>query len=506
MLFNLLVLLGSVATWTAILWLAIVPNFAKWTNLGIVALHALPPLAVWLIWIVIRHRIRIKKNQEAAAREQQAQMECQAAREIARKKHDEAIKQRRFGCDCRAITIADVALNSDLPLFDSDTDNVNVQSRSLEEACTSIQYSILDQLSPAIKNALTSIYDFCGAAAAFPIFILPPSDVSGEECLSLIRSSYATIVDDLGLQIDIGISTPPALFLPFTDSAANSAIALFDSNSDLPGAVILAFDSPLARNFARISDDDIDPALKKKEQQVGKPSEGVFALLLTNPDLASMLEALANVDDGTSDEDSMKPYWRKSLRAEGYLALLGRVNRNLRDKLLHSPVLGRIHRAASHDAPTQPAGVLEMTRLMQESLEQAQINAGIIELPFMHDESSATDASDAVEDQPSTSNSPAPIRCRWLVHNAGGVDYAGKRLAALGSAMYYFNIDLNPVDIEASTNIVTRVGDLGRATGIGQLALSIAHAADTGTPTLCTEFNEHGGFAFSFVTPQTSGA
>ena len=72
--------------------------------------------------------------------------------------------------------------------------------------------------------------------------------------------------------------------------------------------------------------------------------------------------------------------------------------------------------------------------------------------------------------------------------------------------MHYFHIDLNPVDIGMSTNIATRIGDLGCATGLGQLAFSVAHAVDTGSSALCAEFTEQGEFAFSFVTSANAQA
>jgi hypothetical protein len=501
MVLDLLFLFMSIATWIAILWLAIVPDFTTWPNLGIIALHTLPPLAIWLTWMAIRRRIRRRKSDDAQAREQLAQAERDAAREAARQRHEDAMRQRRFGCDCRFVTFAGIALASELPLLNVAAENIEVQSRPLDEARASAASAILEQLAPAIGDAIENLYRACAAASAFPIFIQPPADTSGEETLAVVRNACNSIAKKLGLRSDARPSSPPILFMPSSDSAANSAVALFDLTPDLPGAVVLAFDSPLARTASSDPENDMEQARQRREQQVGKPSEGVVALLLTNPDLESMLKAIDGNDNGAGDHDSMTPYWRKSMEVEGHLALLSRASREQRGELAQLPVLGRIRRAVFRDASAQPAGVLETTRIMQQSLEQAQINAGIIDLPFSQDEPvAATAAADAAGRSSPSSSSP-PTRCRWLVHNAGGVDYAGKRLAALGAAMYYFNIDLSPVDIDMSTNIVTRAGDLGRATGISQLALGVAHAADTRYPALCAEFSDHGGFAVSFITP-----
>jgi hypothetical protein len=504
MVLDLLVLFISIATWIAVLWLAIAPDFTAWPNFGIIALHALPPLAIWLTWMAIRRRIRRRKSEDAQAREQHAQAERDAAREAARQRHEDAMRQRRFGCDCRFVTFAGIALASELPLLNVAAENIEVQSHPLDEARASAASAILEQLAPAIWDAIENLFRACAAASAFPIFIQPPADTSGEETLAVVRNACNGIAEKLGLHNDARPSSPQILFMPSSDSAANSAITLFDSTPDLPGAVVLAFDSPLARIASSNPENDTDRARQKRERQAGKPSEGVVALLLTNPDLESMLKAIDGIDNDTGDHDSMTPYWRKSMEVEGHLALLSSASREQRGELAQLPVLGRIRRAVFRDASAQSAGVLETTRIMQESLEQAQINAGIIDLPFSQDEPVATMAAAGAANRSSSSSSSSsspPTRCHWLVHNAGGVDYAGKRLAALGAAMYYFNIDLNPVDIDMSTNIVTRAGDLGRATGISQLALGIAHAADTRCPALCAEFSDHGGFAVSFITP-----
>ena len=504
MLLDLLVFVISAATWVAILWLAIAPNFAKWSNLSIIALHALPPLAIGLTWIVMRRLIHRKKSEEKQLREQQAQTEREAARKAAREKHEEMMRQRHFGCDCRFIAMAGLAQSSELPLPDIAADNISIQSRPQEEARASVATSILNQLAPAIRDALAALYNACGAAAAFPIFVLPPSDVSGQEAVSLIRDAHQDLIEESGLQDKLASTPTQILFLPSSDSAANRIIAPFDSSPDLPGAVVLAFDSPMVRIRAHDPEDDANSALQMRERQAGKSSEAVIAMLVTHPDLPSMLKAIEGIDESATKHDSMTPYWDKTIPAKGHHAWLTHISRELRDELAQLQALGRIRRAVSRDAPAQPAGVLAMTRVMQDSLEQALINAGIIEVPFTHAESSSAKAVSEPADAQQTPPASAP--CRWLVHNAGGVDYAGRRLAALGGAMHYFHIDLNPVDIGMSTNIATRIGDLGCATGLGQLAFSVAHAVDTGSSALCAEFTEQGEFAFSFVTSANAQA
>jgi hypothetical protein len=361
---------------------------------------------------------------------------------------------------------------------------------------------LVERLNSSLRDAFAAIYGNCEATLAFPVFVQPPTDVSGEETVAAIRMLWREFVAETGMQAIFDADAPAIRFLPISDSAANSMCALFDSAPDLPGALVVAFDSPLARAGTRDVEGEIDPAQRERMRRTGPPSEGVVVVVLTNPELGAMLTAIEGIHADSAPHDSMTPYWQRSAQADGPLAALARVDRERRAQLACLPVLGRIRRADYRDFPAEPAGVLDMTQSMQQSLEQAQINAGLLDAPFTHDAAhTAADSSiAAIPDAPAPATPPA--RCRRLVHNAGAVDYAGKRLAALGSAMHYFNIDLNPVDADMSTNLATRVGDLGHASGIGQLALAVAHAADTQAPALCAEFTDR-GLAISFVTPMS---
>src|SRR5689334_5278506 len=128
MVLDLVVLLISFAAWIATLWLAIAPDFTRWSNPGTMALHVVPPLIAGFAWMFVRRRIRRRNQMEAEAREQQAQIEREAAREAARTKHEDAMARRRFGCDCRFVAMTGVAVSSDLPLLGGAVDNIEVQS------------------------------------------------------------------------------------------------------------------------------------------------------------------------------------------------------------------------------------------------------------------------------------------------------------------------------------------------------------------------------------------
>jgi hypothetical protein len=393
------------------------------------------------------------------------------------------------------VAIAELAVKSDEPVVPEEVPSVLVETKTDLAASAEVS-DPLDLLQPALENVLRNLYASCGAAAVLPIYVLPPAEVSGEEVIRRVREAHGMLVQELALAVNIDHGQPGVLFLPAADGAANSVIPLFETMPDLPGVVVLAFDS--ARSRVPPEDeflDEPDPERVRLEKQVGKPSEGVFALLITHSALPSMLDAIAGTAEATGERDSLTPYWHKAMQPGGNLALLTRMMPELRSELGELPVLAHIHRAAFTQTDDKHNRVLELTRTMQSLLERAQVNAGLIEQSFVFEGAGAEPA----PDKPET----AEPKCGWLVHNAGGVDYAGNRLAALGTAMMYFEIDINPIDM--ATNVVTRIGDLGRACPIGMLALTVAQAAAHKLPALCSEFYGQDGIALSFAMPAKQG-
>lgn len=477
--------------WIAALWLLIRVNFSSWPHPGVIALHALPPLVAWLLWLALRHHVQRKKRAAAHAEEARAQAERDAARDAARQKHEDNLRQRRFSCDCRAIAMTGLGSDTDMPLLREEIMNVDMTQNLLSPASETANEPLLDRMTPAIAEALSALYTSCRASTLFPVFILPPADTSGEAVLARIRAIHAEMLETLDAGIKPQPGWPSIRFLPSGDGTANSILSLFDTMPDLPGAVILAFDSPLGRAAQKDDLDDEESAeVARRVQQLGTPNEAAVALLLTNAALPSMLPAIG--EDDRNDIDGMTPFWQRGQEADGNLAMLVAANAELRRELAHLPILGRIHRAACAQSANARAGVMEMTQVMQSTLEHAQVNAGLIDMPFVL----APTPADSTEEERKEQNASC---CSGIVHNAGGVDVAGKRLAALGSALYYFGIDLSPVDVEEAINIVTRIGDLGGATGVAQLAIGLALAAQRGDPVLCVDYGVDGGIAASFV-------
>lgn len=497
MILNLLVLAISATAWVAALWLVLLPGMAGWPDLAVAAVHIAPPASVTLLWAFARRRIQRKHANQARERDEHVQAERTAARDAARKAYNDEMRRRRFGCDCRMVTFSRIGLATPTPLPDLGQPNVDIRPVELDADADRDSGPLLDCLAPGIGDALYAIYSACRASIAFPIYVLPPAELSGEAVLAHLRTMQSAIAEEFSPEFDTRLAQPSILFLPAADSVPGSALSLFESDPDMPGALILAFDSPYVRTPANEDafDDEPDAASIARMQLSGRPSEAVVAMLMTNPELPSMLDAISPAP-GADMTDSMTPFWERAIHAGGALESLSQMSHEIRTELGDLPVLGCVHRAAVRHPRAERTGVLELTRIFQDALEQAQINAGLIAPPFVFNDTPAeTNEVDA---------KPTPDACAAIVHNAGSVEVAGRRLAALGSALFYFEIDLSPVDNDAVLNVVSRIGDTGRASGIGQLALAIVYAAKKAAPALCAEFMPDDSIAASFVMPAGS--
>lgn len=488
---QLLIFITVGALWWAILWFGIGPAFREWSPSALIAIHILPPVTAWLAWWMGHKLIKRRRAQAREASEKQTQAERQATLDAARKRHEQEMQHRRFACDCRLVAISDLAAHGKLEL--PEVPNVWAQTVAASAKATAIAGTdILDALEPAITQALRHVYERCGAAAVFPLYILPPAGISSDEVIKSVRAINRQLVEEMALQVKPKTGIPSITFLPLGDSASNSVIAVFENTPDLPGAVVLAFDSPLSQAVPQASMAFDDTELER-EKQNGKPSHGVFALLLTPADLPSMLNAVADRHDDEEEDDIFDPFRQKAQQPKGNLALLTMVSASLREELAKLPTMARIHRAAFErkDSTQSRSRVQELSRTVMRLLEGAQINAGLIELPFTSGE-----AIDQPADKKEEAEKDDP-RCGWLVHNAGPSEYAIDRLPAIGMAMMYFKIDLNPVDM--ATNMVTDVGNLGRAAPIGMLALALTQTQQV--PAMYVEFSEQNGIAVAFTIP-----
>lgn len=508
MIFGFITLVLLLAAWIAALWLLIAPDFTQLSLLQLAAIHLGPPLLLWGVWMTWRRIRKNKADSIAAEQEKLAEKERQEKAEAARQKHEAELLHLRYGCDCRALAMAQVmsAEDDDEPLvpegegislstagkIEEEDEDEDVGERSSEQA-------LLEHLRPGIEEALTSIYLACPAAAVFPIYISPPAELSGKDVIASLRQTRVELALELGLPFKAESEFNRVLFLPTADSVAGSIIGLFEANPELHAAIILAFDSPAKRSQTQELEEDWEQsAVQAKQRQLhGQPGQGVVALFMTREQLPEML---GTAPRNTGQYDALIPYWEKAPAATGSAAYFEHLSEDDREALQSAPVLARIHRATGIQLGTKQLRSMEMARVIEGLLKQAQICAALIEPPIESPEPSAKGSAATATD----SSKVKAADCHWLVHNAGGVDHAGLRLSALGVAMLSQAIELDP--IAEATNVTIKAGDLGQARGAAMLALTIARAASGGAAALCAEFTgnaDNAGITLSFaVAPQ----
>lgn len=214
-----------------------------------------------------------------------AEKERQEKAEAARQKHEAELLHLRYGCDCRALAMAQVmsAEDDDEPLVPegegiSFSAAGKIEDDQDEETGEQV---LLEHLRPAIEEALTSIYLACPAAAVFPIYISPPAELSGKDVIASLRQTRVELALELGLPFKAESEFNRVLFLPTADSVAGSIIGLFEANPELRAAIILAFDSPAKRAQTQELEEDWEQsAVQAKQRQLhGQPGRGVVALL-----------------------------------------------------------------------------------------------------------------------------------------------------------------------------------------------------------------------------------
>jgi len=480
-----------VVGWGAALWFIVVPDFSTWSLPRLAVVHVAPPFVAWSIWCWGCRRRQQRNAARAVRQEELAAQERQAALEAARVQHAAEQRRLQFGCDCLGLAMVTTATTDEPPAPAGDCIHVaTIDKHDLTEA-----NDLLEQLHPGIDEALGALYSQCGAAAHFPIYLAPPSDMSGEAVIATVRQVQARFLDGPGV---VKMTTAPVVFLPQRDSVADSLISLFETNPELPGAVILAFDSPWWRAQRLADDDDRQDGESTVRdglsRWLGAPGQGVIALFVTHPELPAML---INLTRQQHPDDPMTPYWERLVGSATPHSALARLSDREYDTLRAQTPLARIHRSASTQLDASDAKQSLRQGFAQDVatlIERAQIHATQIHLSL--------DAKTPVIADETSSSSPA-TRCDWLVHNTGSVDCGGPRLASLGVALIKRGFDLDPID--AATNVVVNIGDLGQARSLGMLALAVARTAAEGA-VLCAEFSGDERLSLFFAQPPTGAA
>lgn len=439
------------AGWVASLWFWVAPDFAHWSLPQLVAMHVLPPLGVGAFWFGGRRWLRVRAERHAEAAEAGAEAERQAEADAARLQAAAESARRRFGCDCRAVAMAQVVAGEDEALLAEACDGVYFSAFDPSDARVADGVSVVAHLRSGIQEALGVIYERSPSAASLPVYVVPPSRARADEFVGAVRAVQSALRDEWetppgGMREPVRVSQ-----LAGGRSVLEDLVELFERT---PGLAIVLLGTDSSWFHGRLTDDD------EVATDAGKPGQGVFALLLTHPELARV------------DSD---------------------IQREKKDALLSLPVLARLHRPAHAEAGGRRMRATELARAIGGSMAQALRNAGLGE-PKAAGNGSGTESAEKKESKP---------ECSWLVHNSGTPANCGTRMAGVGMALSDHGIELDPFD--EATNVSTAAGDLGDARSVGMLALAVAKASATQGNALCVEFCGDEALSLFFARVPESG-
>lgn len=512
-------LLALSGLWAGLLWFGIAPAFAQYSPLALIGMHALPPLALTggISLLIQQRQLRRARDAQAAvdARAEEESLAAAAAKE----RHARELAQRQFGVPVLAITFAGWLERGGSDAVTPGAEAVAVlpcdEVEAHEDVADCSEANVAgDDLGLALPlaDALAETYALCPGAAAFALYVRGPGEWSGKQSIDVVRAALA----DRRLPFSgadaghaEGIPFPVVHALPAAAGVGEALVGLFDEDSGLPGAVVLAFDSPHARTAASADEaEELAPAEVERRRWLGLPAQGVVALVLGNPALGAMVAqveaARAGAGEGVSGAEEgtggavMRPYWESGNTLTGALVPLAALSPPDRLALTESMPLGSLHRPVAGECVARPGRVNALAEAARRAVERALVNARLTAAP-----GAPSPAEGASPSMPGADASEvATPACDWLVHNAGGIDCSGPRLAALSLALHAFGIDLNPID--EATNFPARVGNLGAALPLALVAQAINKAAEVGSAACWVEFSGAETFHLGFVVPASA--
>ena len=451
---RLVLLLVLTAVWVGVLWFGIRLDISRFNLLSLIGLHTVPPFAAWASWSIWRRRSEAAKIKTEENEREQAEAAQATQRESARHAFAETMRVRHFALDCRWATV--YSSQPDL----ADDGSVVTLMPSRDGATT-------DRLLASLGELLPDLFESCPAAQGLPIYIAESTALDYAQAARVVTACCN--VSNL----------PPIMALPTSAAAADAIFSRFENDPNLPGALFLAVDGPNTPNFIEDNDGEDEPVQPKQ-------ADVVVALLFTHPNLDT---ALADVMTGAGRADNhqydpMTPFWERNQRQlQGLSERVARLPEKVRTSLPELPVWGQLRRPARIEVEEKT----HRTQNLSHVLEQAGINAALIEKPF-----------ETTTAAPVELTAPQKIKDNgWVVHNAGTVDMYGSRLASISSAMSGAGIELALT--HESTNVAT-AGDYGCATPYLMLALAAAKVAELQKPSLVTHF-QTGQVAMAFVLP-----
>ncbi|UTH76624.1 hypothetical protein [Chromobacterium sp. IIBBL 290-4] len=452
---------GVTLSWWALLWLVLPPSWQRISPSAILLLHLGPPMLLSVgvkVWTFLKEK---KAKAEAQQQEAQAEAERSGKREAAHAQHLVALQERQRSISCRWLWAAAVPAKDEPAWLAESADGAWWAALDKEDVEPGER---LDAVEPHIAEMLASLYAEAPGAAWLPMYLEPMREVAGVEQLTRIKSlKQQAAAEALGADAHV---SGDCRFLPGSGQLADRVLQALQQDPEAPGLLVLAADAPLA---AQDEDDDwgdIDPSAREFRRWHGEPGMAVVAMLFLRDGLA----APAELEQEAADADPYQPYWEKDF--SGPSAGWGVVPSSRQASLDSLPVLAALAQSSAISLPQDKA--LQLARSLQPVLDNALVNAALLDYPFSPEEAKPEN------------NQAATVA--WLCHNSGQIDVGGVRLAAIATALSRHEVELHPID-EAS-NVVREWGDAGSATPLLMAATAVSRCASLQAPAVITHFHD----------------
>lgn len=493
--FLFLLLLG---VWIFFLWYVIGFDLGGHSLLALAMTHLGPPVGMfscgWLIWRGILRKKQVTAQHQAELEREAAQKAVQEA--VAKRRQE--LSERRFAIDCLSVAFGGLWERSgyEEPVIEAVNELVSVDRLDrppdfFDEEEESEAPPADEYLEDVIGRTLSNIYAQCPGSEAFPIFALGPDSLPEEVLDTLVRRVQAGAEGELpdeegGADLASRLLPPVSCVGPEGGALIDRLIERFQRQSDLPGVVVLGFDAPCCRAQAQ-QFDALPLPLSSQDKWFGLPSQGVVAMVFASTELKGLVASVeANLSGEGEVADCYTPFWERGAAFSQNQIFLAQLPKESRSFLCNVKALARFHKSSEGGCEEKSGRSNRLGEVVRLAMERAMVNAAL--LPGM-DATAAEEASS--EDEPS--------QCEWLVHNAGGVDVCGPRLAALGLALHGFSQEINPVD--EATNFPAKVGNLGAVLPLAMLAQVANKTEEIQGPCCWIRFREDGGFFLGFANP-----
>lgn len=436
------VLLGStVASW-GLLWFVVPVDWLQTSPTAVLIVHVLPPLLLTLGYYLWQRGKAAREALAAKAQEDEAEAARQQQREAARLQHQAALAARQVAADCRWLWVHTHVSEALPDWFREMPEGVYWQTSSASDEPLSSDW--LDYFDAPVTEALTTLYRDLPGAACLPLLLQVVPQVSGIEYMQRVK----TWQQQAWLQVWPQRGMPPldCRFLSAGSWLADSIVSSLQQDPDLPGVVVLAADAPLLSATA----EDEDTVQQNRAQ--GEPGAALVLAVILRTDLPVPM-GVAWQQGGESDP--YQPYWERPAVVAGDAAW-GAVPEFDQPAFLQQPLHVRLAQSSQVSLPRQ--GMLQLIRSLHPALDDALVNAGLLDYAFAPDEAS--------------NEQNRLHEVAWLVHNSGDLDTGGMRLAAIASNLSRQGIDIQPID--QASNTVREWGDTGVAGSLLLLATAVA--------------------------------